>query len=374
MKKVYLDNAATTAIRPEVILEMTKVMQDDFGNPSSTHSFGRSAKNVIEIARKNIAKRLNVSASEIIFTSCGTESNNWILRQAITNLKIKRIISSKIEHHAVLHTLEILEKEFSIVVEFVKIKSDGNIDIAHLVELLADNMPTLVSLMHVNNEIGTVLDLESVGRICKQHSAYFHTDAVQSIGKTLMDLQQLQVDFLSASAHKFHGPKGIGFAFVRKGISLQPMLYGGEQEKGLRAGTESVHNIAGMAKALELSYEHLATETEHIAALKSYFIAQCDVHFPAYKINGDRNGFYNMINVCLPFDEAKTVMILFHLDMKGIAVSRGSACQSGSIRPSHVLAEILDENDIRKPSLRISFSHDNSKEDIDYLIETLQSI
>lgn len=374
MKKVYLDNAATTAIRPEVILEMTKVMQEDFGNPSSTHSFGRSAKNVLELSRKSIAKNLHATATEIIFTSCGTEANNWILRSAIKDLKVEKIISSKVEHHAVLHTIEVLQKEFGITVEYVKIKQDGTVDHAHLVELLTGGKPTLVSLMHVNNEIGTVLDIETVGRICKQHHAYFHTDAVQSVGKTPIDLQQLQIDFLSASAHKFHGPKGIGFAFVRKGLALQPMLFGGEQEKGLRAGTESLHNIAGMAKALELSYETLESESAYISGLKAYFIAQCEQHFPGYKINGSRDGFYNIINVLLPFDEAKTIMILFHLDMKGIAVSRGSACQSGSVRPSHVLAEILAETDIRKPSLRVSFSHDNTEADIDYLVEALKSL
>ena len=374
MKKVYLDNAATTAIRPEVILEMTKVMQEDYGNPSSTHSFGRSAKSILELSRKTIASCLKISASEILFTSCGTESNNWILRNAIQNLNVKRIISSKVEHHAVLHTIEALQKDFSIAVDYVKIKPNGAIDISHLVELLTDGVPTLVSLMHVNNEIGTVLDLESIARICKQHNAYFHTDAVQSVGKIAIDLQQLQVDFLSASAHKFHGPKGIGFAFVRKGIALQPLFFGGEQEKGLRAGTESIHNIAGMAKALSLSYENLEEDCAYITDLKNYFIAQCDAHFPGYKINGNEQSFYNMINVLLPFDESKTSMILFHLDMKGIAVSRGSACQSGSIKPSHVLAEILDEAELKKPSLRISFAHDNTKLDIDYLVETLKAL
>lgn len=374
MKKVYLDNAATTAIRPEVVDEMTKVMLEDFGNPSSTHSFGRSAKNILELSRKTIARKLNAAAQEIIFTSCGTEANNWILRSAITDLKVTRIVSSKIEHHAVFHTLEELQKVFSIAIDYVNIKPDGSVDITHLSELLSSNEPTLVSLMHVNNEIGTVLDLEKIARICKQYNAYFHTDAVQSVGKMPIDLQQIPIDFLSASAHKFHGPKGIGFAFVRKGIVLHPMLFGGEQEKGLRAGTEGVHNIAGMAKALEISYDLLGKEQPVIANLRNYLLEQLAVHFPGYKINGSRDGFYNIINVLLPMDEAKTIMILFHLDMKGIAVSRGSACQSGSIKPSHVLAEILGDSDIRKPSLRISLSHDNTEADIDYLIEALKTV
>jgi cysteine desulfurase len=374
MKKVYLDNAATTAIRPEVISEMAKVMHEDFGNPSSTHSFGRSAKSVLELSRKTIARQLGAAAQEVIFTSGGTEANNWILRSAITDLKVGRIISSKIEHHAVLHTLEHLRDEFSIMVDYVDIKPDGSIDMTHLTDLLSENIPTLVSLMHVNNEIGTVLDLEKTARLCKQYNAHFHTDAIQSVGKLAIDLQQIPVDFLGASAHKFHGPKGTGFVFVRKGIVLHPMLFGGEQEKGLRAGTESVHNIAGMAKALELSCEHLETESRQIATLRVYLLEQLEIHFAGFKINGNRDGIYNLANILLPMGEDKTSMILFNLDMKGIAVSRGSACQSGSIKPSHVLAEILGDADIRRPSLRISLSHYNSKSDIDYFIEALQTV
>ncbi len=373
MKKVYLDNAATTALRPEVIAEMTTVMQEEFGNPSSTHSFGRGARNVLELSRKTIAKMLGAQASEIIFTSCGTESNNWILRSAIVDLKVERIISSKIEHHAVLHTLEVLRDEFSIAVDYVNVNADGLIDLNHLSELLAERVPTLVSLMHVNNEIGTVLDLGQTARLCKQYGAHFHTDAVQSVGKVELDMQQLPIDFLSASAHKFHGPKGVGFAFVRKGIVMRPMLVGGEQEKGLRAGTEGVHNIAGMAKALEISYAQLDAERVRILAVKNHLIGQLSQHFPGFKINGGES-LYNIVNVLLPIPQDKTALILFHLDMKGIAVSRGSACQSGSTRPSHVLAEILSEQDLCKPSVRVSFSHENTTEDVDHLIEVLKSI
>lgn len=374
MKKVYLDNAATTQIHPEVIREMAKVLEEDYGNPSSTHSFGRHTKSIIELSRKFIAKQLNVSAQEIIFTSGGTEGNNWILRNAVKDIKIKRIITSKIEHHAVLHAIEALQREFQIRVDYVNILPSGEIDITHLVELLSDNCETLVSLMHVNNETGVVLDLELVSRICKQHHAYFHSDTIQSIGKSNLDLQQIPVDFLVASAHKFHGPKGVGFAFFRKGLAVKPVLFGGEQEKGLRPGTESIHNIAGMAKALELSYADLETHRKHISALKNYTIESFGLHFPGFKVNGNPNGFYNIVNILLPFAEEKTAMILFHLDMKGIAVSRGSACQSGSSKPSHVLAEMLSLEDIGKPSLRISLSQYNSKEDIDYLIEVLKSV
>ena len=374
MKKVYLDNASTTAIRPEVIQEMTKVMSEDFGNPSSTHSFGRNAKSILELSRKSIARHLNCTAQEIIFTSCGTEANNWILRSAVKDLQVKRIITSKIEHHAVLYTLMALQSEYGIQIDYVAVKPNGEIDITDLVQLLSQESKTLVSLMHVNNETGSVLDLERVSRICKQYNVLFHSDTVQSIGKIEVDLQAISVDFLVASAHKFHGPKGVGFAFVRKNSGLQPIFYGGEQEKGLRAGTEALHQIAGMAKALEHSYSNLEAEKSYILELKNYLITQLEIEFPAFIINGTVDGFYTILNILLPFSKDKTAMILFHLDMKGIAVSRGSACQSGTIKPSHVLAEMLSQEDLKKPSLRISFSHYNTKEDIDSLIEALKTV
>jgi cysteine desulfurase len=374
MEKIYLDNAATTQIRPEVIQEMIHVLSQDYGNPSSTHSFGRNAKSILELSRKSIAKHLNCSAQEIVFTSCATEANNWILRSAVKDLKVKRIITSKIEHHAVLDVVKALEQEYDIEVNYVAIKSNGAIDITDLVELLAQEKKTLVSLMHVNNEIGTVLDLELIGRICHQNDALFHSDTVQSIGKTEMDLQAIPIDFVVASAHKFHGPKGIGFAFIRKNKGLQPLFYGGEQEKGLRPGTEAVHQIAGMAKALELSYGNLESERKYITELKKHLISQLEVEIPSFEINGTQDGCYNILNITLPFGEEKTAMLLFNLDMKGIAVSRGSACQSGSIKPSHVLAEILSAENLKKPNLRISWSHYNTKSDIDFLIEALKKI
>ena len=374
MKKIYLDNASTTALRPEVIQEMTKVLTEDYGNPSSTHGLGRTAKNILELSRKSIAKNLNATAQEIIFTSCGTEANNWILRSAVKDLQVKRIITSKIEHHAVLYTALVLEKEYDIQIDYVNVKPNGEIDITHLVELLSQEKKTLVSLMHVNNEIGTVLDLERIGRICQEHNTLFHSDTVQSIGKTPIDLEKLSVDFIVASAHKFHGPKGTGFAFIRKNSGLQPLFFGGEQEKGLRAGTEALHQIAGMAKALKLSYSNLETEQKHILELRKYLITQLKTAFPEFKINGNPDGFYTVLNVLLPFEATKTAMLLFHLDMKGIAVSRGSACQSGSIKASHVLAEMLSVEDLKKPSLRISFSHYNTKEDIDILVEALKTM
>lgn len=374
MKKVYLDNASTTALRPEVIQEITRVMQEDYGNPSSTHSFGRTAKNILESSRKSIAKQLNATAQEIIFTSGGTEADNWILRSAVEDVKVKRIITSKIEHHAVLNSVLALQEEYNVQVDYIRLKPNGEVDINHLVELLSEEIPTLVSLMHVNNETGTILDIDKVARLCKQYNALFHSDTVQSVGKTEIDLQKTEADFIVASAHKFHGPKGVGFAFVRKNSGLQPMIFGGEQEKGLRAGTEAIHNIAGMAKALDLSYENLDIEREHVLSVRNYFVEQLQLNFSGFKINGNPDGFYNIINVLLPFSDEKTTMILFSLDMKGIAVSRGSACQSGSIKPSHVLKEMLSEEDIKKPSLRISLSHFNTKEDIDQLIEALKTV
>lgn len=373
MRKIYLDNAATTQLRPEVIDVMAQSLALDFGNPSSSHSFGRHARSVIEMARKTIARQLNCSAQEIIFTSCGTEADNWILRSAVRDLGLKRIITSKIEHHAVLYAAQALADEYGVELLFTSILPGGGIDLAHLEEMLSESTPALVSLMHVNNEIGTVIDLAQVGALCRKYGALFHSDTVQSVGKERFDMQQLPVDFIVASAHKFHGPKGIGFAYVRKGLALQPILFGGEQEKGLRAGTEAVHNIVGMAHALELSMAKLDEERAYISDLKAYAESRIKSHFPEAKVNG-KDTFYNILNVCFPFDEAKTAMILFTLDMKGIALSRGSACQSGSPKPSHVLAEILREEDLKKPSLRISFSHYNSSADIDALIDALKEV
>lgn len=375
MSKIYLDNASTTVVHPEVIAEMTKVLQEEYGNPSSTHSFGRGAKVVLETARKSIAKQLNCSAQELIFTSGGTEANNWILQNAVKNLSVVRIISTKIEHHAVLYPILELQKESGIEVCFLSIQPDGTIDYTELETLLADEKPTLVSLMHVNNETGVVLDLHRVGVMCKQYHAYFHSDTVQSIGKTEFDLSTLSIDFIVASAHKFHGPKGVGFAFIRKNTRLGALLLGGEQEKGLRAGTEAVHQIAGMAKALELSYENLEANRQKIANLKMFTWQRLQETFPEVKSNGVVAAtFYSLLNVQLPIAEEQTTMILFTLDMKGIAVSRGSACQSGSVKPSHVLAEMLSEVDLKKPSIRISFSHWNTQEDVDGLLAALKSL
>lgn len=373
MKKVYLDNAATSPLRPEVVAEMVAVLNGEFGNPSSTHSFGRSARNILELSRKTIARHLNCQASEIVFTSGATEANNWVLASAVRDLKVQRIITSKVEHHAVLHAVEGLHRDSPVRVDYVGIDRDGAIDYDQLETLLSEGIPTLVSLMHVNNETGAVLDLVRTGTLCRRHNAWFHSDTVQSVGKTELDLQQLPVDFIVASAHKFHGPKGVGFAFIRKGHIVHALIHGGEQEKGLRAGTEAVHNIAGMAKALELGLEALEAERAYISDLKTYALQRLTASFPGTSQNG-KDTFYNILNVTLPIAAEKTPLILFSLDMKGIAVSRGSACQSGSARPSHVLAEMLSEAELALPGLRISFSHYNTREDIDALIDALQAI
>ncbi|MFD0836533.1 cysteine desulfurase family protein [Mariniflexile aquimaris] len=379
MKQVYLDNAATTAIREEVITAMAAVMHSNFGNASSSHSFGRSAKAIIEKSRKAIASYLNVSAGEIVFTSGGTEADNLILRSAVRDLGVEEIITTKIEHHAVLNTLEQLQKEYNLSVQYLKLEADGSINTAQLESLLANsNKKQLVSLMHINNEIGNLLNIEQVAIMCKTYGAFIHTDAVQSVGHYKLDLQEIQVDFLAASAHKFHGPKGVGFAFIRKNSGLKPIIFGGEQERGLRAGTESIHNIVGLEVALKLAYENLEKETEYIKGLKQYFIEKIKNNIPNVFFNGASENLesssYTMVNVRLPIPASKAAMILFQLDLKGIACSKGSACQSGSNQVSHVLFEILNDDDLKKPSLRFSFSIYNTTEDIDYVISVLKEM
>lgn len=377
MKKVYLDNAATTQMRKAVIAKMTETMETVYGNPSSTHSFGRSAKSIIEQARKTVAGFLNVSPSEIIFTSGGTEADNLVLNSAVRDLEVKRIITSKIEHHAVLYTVDQLKTCYDIRVDYVDLNECGEVDLKHLESLLkASEEKTLVSLMHINNEVGNMLDIKKTGGICKRHNALFHCDTVQSVGHFELDLQEIPVDFIAAGAHKFHGPKGAGFAFVRKNSGLKPLIFGGEQERGHRAGTESVHNIAGMEAALKLAYENLEQEKAHVKGLKEYFIARLEKEIPGAKLNGNcshlENSTHTLINVCLPLKPEKAPLLLFQLDLNGIACSKGSACQSGSDEGSHVLNQILSEEDQKKPSIRFSFSHFNTQEDIDRVIEVLK--
>lgn len=375
MKSVYLDNAATTSLRPQVIDRMTEVLKENFGNASSTHSFGRSSKALLEQCRKNIASYFNVSPGEIVFTSGGTEADNLALRSAVRDLGVTEIITSRIEHHAVIHTAEQLQNEYGIKINFVEVDINGFINYDHLEELLKRSDKALVSLMHINNEIGNILDIEKVAKLCESYGALFHTDTVQSIGHFKLDLDKIPVDFLAASAHKFHGPKGVGFCFIRKESGLKPLIFGGEQERGYRAGTESIHNIVGMDEALGQAYKKLEKEHEYVLGLKSYFIERLQHIIPRVGFNGGcndlENSTYTLVNICLPINPEKAPMLQFQLDLKGIACSKGSACQSGSSQQSHVLSAILNKDDLMKPSVRFSFSSFNTKEELDYVIDVL---
>ena len=376
MKTVYLDNAATTQIDEEVIEVIHSSMKENFGNPSSIHQFGRKAKSAVETARKKIAKHFNVTASEIIFTAGGTEADNLILQNAVLNLDVKRIITSKIEHHAVLHTCNHLEKAHDIIVDYVEIDEFGTINTDHLEELLSKSgTKTLVSLMLINNEIGNFLEVEKVSEICKINNALFHSDTVQAMGHYPIDLQKTPIDFVVASAHKFHGPKGVGFAYFKKGFGILPMLHGGEQEMGARSSTENVHSILGMEKALCIAVSNLEKDKDYIENLKKHFIYELksvsdDIQFNGLSSSLNKSS-YTILNVRFPYAND---MLLFSLDMAGIAVSGGSACQSGSNKGSHVLAEILNTIDADKTSVRFSFSKYTTKQEIDFVIDYLKRL
>ena len=378
MKKVYFDSAGTTQLRSEVIHSITEVLKTEYGNPSSTHSYGRSSKSLLENARKDISGHLNVSAAEIIFTSGGTEADNLIINSCVRDLRVTRIISSKIEHHAVLHTINELQKAHHIQADYVKLDASGRVDYEDLEKLLKDTThKTLVSLMHVNNEVGCILDLKFVAELCKKYNALFHSDTVQSVGHYNLDFSEIPIDFAAAAAHKFHGPKGAGFAFIRKTNRVQPLIFGGEQERGLRAGTEAVYAIAGMAEALKISCQNLEKESQYITAIKDYFKTQISKSIPGVKFNAscddNSRSTYTVLNICFPIPPEKSLMLLFQLDLNGIACSRGSACQSGSSKGSHVLNEILSEEDLLKPSIRFSFSIFNTKDEVDYVVNFLKN-
>lgn len=368
---VYLDNASTTAVHPEVIQLMTEQMNQVWGNPSSTHSLGRQAKSAIESARKTIAKLIGASSNEIIFTSGATEALHTIIHGCIEHHHIQRIITTKIEHHAVLDTIQSLKH---VEVNYLSVSDSGEINYNELEKKLQENIPTLVCLMHVNNEIGNITDLKKVSHWCAQYQALFLSDTVQSLGKEIIDVSEVGVDFLIGSAHKFHGPKGIGFYYKKKTLGLPSVFKGGDQEKGLRAGTENTFAIVGMAKALEIAIKNLAQNQTYLFELKEYAKSELLEKFPETIINGSSDAASHILNITLPLDDSKASMIVFLLDMNGICVSRGSACQSGSSKPSHVLQEILPDNLLKKPSIRISFSYLNTKNDIDELIIALQKI
>ena len=374
--EVYFDNAATTRIRHEVVDEIKNCLLETYGNPSSTHSFGRSAKSKLENARKVIASYLNASPQEIIFTSGGTESDNMLIRCSVKDMGVTTIISSRIEHHAVLHTLDDLESS-GINIKYVKTNNKGQVDFQDLERLLKeDNSKKLVTLMYVNNEIGTILDLERVGLLCKELNALFHTDAVQGVAHFNIDVEKYNIDFLSAAAHKFHGPKGVGFSYVKKNTGINPFICGGAQERGLRAGTEALPNIIGMEKAISLSYDNLNEEKVYIQSIKDYFIKSIKKIFPNVQFNGcssdSKESTYTLINIAIPVIKKKASLLDFQLDLKGIACSKGSACQSGSNQGSHVLKEVQGEKNNDWPSLRFSFSSYNSKKEVDYLMGILK--
>jgi len=369
--RVYLDNAATTPVAPEVIDVMVPILTNDFGNPSSIHSYGRHVKGFVETSRKTIAKHLNCHSSEIIFTSGGTEADNMALYSSIHKMEVKHIITSRIEHHAILHTAEAIEKEGLARISYVQVDSKGNVDLANLETLLQTEEKTLVSLMHANNEIATLLPMQKVSQLCKKYNALFHSDTVQSIGHYPFDLQELDIDYLSGAAHKFHGPKGAGFLYINKKINGSAFIHGGSQERGLRGGTENVSGIAGLATALDLAYEGLAEHQAHVQHLKNHMIDQLKKSIPDVYFHGEievSKSLYTVLNVSFPNTE-KTGMLLFTMDLKGVACSGGSACSSGALGGSHVLAGI--NSDSNRPNIRFSFSRYTTLEEVDYALEML---
>ncbi|MFM6945611.1 MAG: cysteine desulfurase family protein [Flavobacteriales bacterium] len=372
--KVYLDNAATTPVAPEVVEAMVPVLLETFGNPSSTHAFGRQAKALIENSRRKIAQYLNCSPAEIIFTSGGTEADNMALHAAVTQMGVKRIITTAAEHHAVGHTAEALKNHEQIEVVLLKLDAKGNIDLKELEALLQQAPKTIVSLMHANNEIATLLPLEEVARLCRQYGALFHSDTVQTMGHYAFDLKTLNIDFITCAAHKFHGPKGIGFLYVNKQTKVNPLIHGGSQERGLRGGTENIAGIVGLAKAMELAYTDLSEHQQHVYGLKSYMIERLNAIFSEVSFHGEtayEKALYTVLNVCLPAT-SKAGLLLFTLDLKGVAVSGGSACTSGATKGSHVLDAI--GADMSRPNARFSFSRYTTREEIDYALSQLEAV
>lgn len=372
--RIYLDNAATTAIDPAVIDEMVQVMQADYGNPSSIHADGRKVRTLIERSRKRVASLLNVSPAEIFFTSGGTEADNMAIRCGIIDYGISHVISSPLEHHAVLHTLEKLREEGRITLSLLQVDGKGRIDLGELEELLKSNDRSFVSLMHANNEIGTLTDIARVSAICEQYDAVFHSDTVQTMGHFVHDFSKLQIAFATGAAHKFHGPKGVGFLYVNHKYKIKPFIYGGAQERNMRGGTENVYGIVGLAKALELAYTDMEDHRKYVQGLKDYMREALAQSIPDILFNGEQDpqqSLYTVLNVSFPeMDMAD--MLLFNLDIAGISASGGSACSSGSDIGSHVLHAIgVDKN---RPSVRFSFCKNNTKEEIDVVVAKLKEL
>lgn len=372
--KVYLDNAATTRLDEEVLKAMMPLLAEDFGNPSSIHSFGRKTRASIETARKTVAKLLNVTPAEIFFTSGGTEADNMAIHQSIETFGISHVISSAIEHHAVEHTIKVLEKAGKIKASWVKIDEKGNVDLENLEELLKINPKTLVSLMHANNEIGTLLPLKEVGELCEKYGAIFHSDTVQTMGHYRMDLRDIKVHFVTCAAHKFHGPKGVGFLYINHLHKITPFIHGGAQERNMRGGTENVSGIIGLAKALEICFAEMENHQKHIMELKDYMRETLIDRIPGIEFNGEvehDKSLYTVLNCRFP-NHPDAEMILFNLDIMGIAASGGSACSSGSNQGSHVLRGLGIE--MERPSVRFSFSKYTTKEEIDFAISKITEL
>lgn len=373
MRTVYLDNAATTQMDEEVIEAIADVMRNCYGNPSSTHGHGRRAKARIETSRRQVAKLLNASPSEIFFTSGGTEADNMALCCSVRDLGVKRIITSRIEHHAVGHTAEKLIGEAGVRVDYVDLDHEGTVSMAHLEGLLKEDVPTLVSLMHANNEIGNLIDLHAVSKLCRANGAYFHSDTVQTMTHYAHDLSTLDVDFLACSAHKFHGPKGIGFLYINSNVQIKPMIHGGSQERNMRGGTENITGIVGLSKAMEVAYRDMDAHHEHVQGLKTHMISRLREIIPDVRFNGhpEHDSLYTVLSCCFP-KTSIAEMLLFNLDIMGVSASGGSACSSGSNVGSHVLAEL--DRDHERPAVRFSFSKFTTKEDVDYAVECLEKL
>ena len=373
--KVYLDNAATTPIDKEVLEVMMPILQEGFGNPSSIHSFGRVSRSIVEKSRKNIAKHLNCTPGEIFFTSGGTEADNMAIRCGMVDLGINHAITSRIEHHAVGHTLEDMAAKGLIKLSYVDLDKKGNVILSHLEELLKSNKRSFVSLMHGNNEIGNLLDIMFVSKICQTYDAIFHSDTVQTMAHYTFDLQKLHIHFLTGAAHKFYGPKGNGFLYINSNITIKPFISGGGQERNMRAGTENVYGIAGLSKAMDISYRDLEEDRAHIEMLKHHMIKGLKDKIPGIEFNGESDNFekslYTVLNVLFPQTEIGE-MLFYNLDILGIASSGGSACSSGSNLGSHVLKAI--GCNMSRPSLRFSFSKYNTIEEIDYTINQIKSL
>lgn len=374
--RAYFDNAATTPVDEAVFEEMKPYLLNKYGNPSSIHSHGREVRSALERARKKVADILNTSPSEIFFTSGGTEADNTALKCTVECKGIGHLITSKIEHHAVLHTAEELEKSGKVKLHFVELDDDGQIKYDHLEELLKVHRGNvMVSLMHANNEIGNVTDIDRVGEMCEEYDAVFHSDTVQTVGHFRHDLQQLKAHFIVGSAHKLHGPKGVGFLHVRHDKKITPFIHGGAQERNMRGGTENVSGIIGLSKALEISYQHQLDHRQHIEGLKSRMVYKLreqieDIHFNG--TSGDiQNSLYTVLNVCLPPSEDND-MLLFNLDINGVSASGGSACSSGSNIGSHVLAAL--KRDQSRGAVRFSFSKYTTNEEVDFAVEKLAEI